>query len=846
MAKKNSNTGGKISTTSNKKAWAQANYKKNKGKGDCVCNFRIKRLISLKKKNRHINRKHPRMVAEREKNQELKKKIENKKLTQTENTKNQTKSTTSSITEKNFRGRGEIIKINNTEVYVQKKNENNKGKGDFVCDICEKRFISAKQRRRHARKNCGISFTKYQENREKENQKVRKMKEKKAAKAREEEADPQIKKILEKNGIECNDKYICVVDKYKFKLPHIKNQNNLLYYGSYNNQYTILKIFKYCSESERKTYAKINELSLNEENSFFPTVLFFGENVLVETYEGPDLKSLFNFCAKIKESRCDMITLCNIALDVLNAYKKLTQVGLFYFDMKPQNLTWNFKKNKIILIDFDNVSNEEMCNSYFKGTEANTKELRSLESLLCFLMFIYKKPLWAKSVSEHRTNEKDIYFKNKVYKKDYEELPNLCYFLEQVCSINEFDSEFLNRIIAFFSNKLSSYKNVGYRFIWEKYFNTIHEKISNGKIERNFLQKVFHEPFCLEKYFSYKKRKENKTKIYTKKPDSLISIENTLKDSDQIEIDKFDLNFIFATRDLIKAKTYINAEEILRKKMIKKCYVCNESELMKDFVFCKVCSDCFHKKCVENNFDVCGRCQNREGINLNKIFKEYKIYSLIFTNINTSNKFQGTLKLPKKFVKVDLDQILKEKKIEFCDNLVYSKSCPEILNKYFLEDIQILSEDNIQTYNEFKKHSINGMYCPVKIEKSERQNYIVKSTDSINKNTIICEYAGDVLFFRDVLFRESNDSKMDLINGPNSDLSLVIYPYLHANLGRFLSGINNATKDKCNVLSAKVRINDSIHVLLIAKCGIKKNEILYYDYNGGILNEYNTSNFIKE
>ena len=45
--------------------------------------------------------------------------------------------------------------------------------------------------------------------------------------------------------------------------------------------------------------------------------------------------------------------------------------------------------------------------------------------------------------------------------------------------------------------------------------------------------------------------------------------------------------------------------------------------------------------------------------------------------------------------------------------------------------------------------------------------------------------------------------------------------------------------------SAKVSINGVLHILLIAKKDIEKNEILYYDYNAGAKrNNYPTKNFI--
>ena len=132
----------------------------------------------------------------------------------------------------------------------------------------------------------------------------------------------------------------------------------------------------------------------------------------------------------------------------------------------------------------------------------------------------------------------------------------------------------------------------------------------------------------------------------------------------------------------------------------------------------------------------------------------------------------------------------------------------------------------------------------MKIVYDEKQGYIVKQTAEILTNTIISEYSGDVFFFRDSLLMKKNDSIMELIHSPCSDTSLVIIPQKYGNLGRFLSGINNTKKNTDqNVYSLRVNIEGSIHVLLLAKRKINKGEILYYDYNAGGYNAYDTSNF---
>jgi hypothetical protein len=112
--------------------------------------------------------------------------------------------------------------------------------------------------------------------------------------------------------------------------------------------------------------------------------------------------------------------------------------------------------------------------------------------------------------------------------------------------------------------------------------------------------------------------------------------------------------------------------------------------------------------------------------------------------------------------------------------------------------------------------------------------------------TLICEYSGDVTLARNKIF-DNNDSIMELIRTPSSSTSLVICPEKSSNIARFISGINNFDKKstkKQNVSSIRFNINGQAHVLLYASKTIKKNDILYYDYNAGGLDGYPTENFI--
>ena len=108
-----------------------------------------------------------------------------------------------------------------------------------------------------------------------------------------------------------------------------------------------------------------------------------------------------------------------------------------------------------------------------------------------------------------------------------------------------------------------------------------------------------------------------------------------------------------------------------------------------------------------------------------------------------------------------------------------------------------------------------GQYNYIKIEEEDPQGYVIKANKEIKKNTLICEYVGDVLTFQELCVKKiKNDSIMDLIWTPQSETSLVICPHKNSNIARFISGVN---KNQVNTFSTKVSINGVVHILLIAE-----------------------------
>jgi integrase len=187
--------------------------------------------------------------------------------------------------------------------------------------------------------------------------------------------------------------------------------------------------------------------------------------------------------------------------------------------------------------------------------------------------------------------------------------------------------------------------------------------------------------------------------------------------------------------------------------------------------------------------------------------------------------------------KDSLFNALKEKNIEFSDDLIFYTGNGE--------EIQTLKPADVEVFHEFKKQSRQGFYAPVKLVQDPIQGWIVKATGFIKRFTLLCEYSGEVVDPEKDQEVTRSDALMDYLSSESSNL--VIFPDKFGNLARFISGVNNETgKHTQNVKSIKVKIDGSLHILLYTTRNIHPGETLYYDYNEGGLNEKDTSNFVTE
>ena len=348
-------------------------------------------------------------------------------------------------------------------------------------------------------------------------------------------------------------------------------------------------------------------------------------------------------------------------------------------------------------------------------------------------------------------------------------------------------------------------------------------------------------------YFEFKLEpnhiKSSKKYISSSKNDFTNYIENEKLNENDYEYCKYCLEIVKNNR---KLKKY----ELIEK--FKICAICfkidykiNENDKNR-FTKCDECENIIHKECIKKTECTC----KTKAFFENKITCFKIINKIIYEKYGIKKKKKLNLILPPKFGNFNIIRLLAdEKKLKFNDNLFYE--IDERLYNFKEYDTIELEEADKKIYYKLKELTKKGNYDYITIEKDTIQGNVVIASTYIQKNTLLCEYAGNVITLQENYKKirnkeiEKNDSIMDLIITPFSETTLIICPYNCANLGRFFSGVNNnndSSKANINVYSIKVLIDGSIHILLITSKDINEGEILYYDYNGDG-NSYPTDGF---
>ncbi|KAH7284142.1 hypothetical protein KP509_34G040900 [Ceratopteris richardii] len=156
-----------------------------------------------------------------------------------------------------------------------------------------------------------------------------------------------------------------------------------------------------------------------------------------------------------------------------------------------------------------------------------------------------------------------------------------------------------------------------------------------------------------------------------------------------------------------------------------------------------------------------------------------------------------------------------------------------------------MKKEDKASYQKCKEMCKRGDCPPLLVKFDSHEGFVVEADGFIKDLTIVAEYTGDV----DYMSKRENDdgdSIMGLLFTDSESKDLVICPDKRGNIARFVSGINNHTREgkkKQNLKSVRFDIDGEAHALLIAIRDIHKGERLYYDYNG-YQNDYPTEHFV--
>ncbi|CAI6003068.1 unnamed protein product [Closterium sp. NIES-65] len=183
----------------------------------------------------------------------------------------------------------------------------------------------------------------------------------------------------------------------------------------------------------------------------------------------------------------------------------------------------------------------------------------------------------------------------------------------------------------------------------------------------------------------------------------------------------------------------------------------------------------------------------------------------------------------------------------FVDGLEYPfKAVPRGMNEPGREvgGMQVLSRENVGVLERCKEMWRDGAPPPLIVKHDPCQGFVVEADAPIADRTIVTEYGGVV----DSMARRRHDpcdAMMGLLFTGRDKTDLVICPDEAANFARFISGINNHTKEgrrKINLRCVRFSVKGEARALLIATRRIAKGERLYYDYNR-LVHEYPTMHF---
>ncbi|KAH7278698.1 hypothetical protein KP509_38G052900 [Ceratopteris richardii] len=186
--------------------------------------------------------------------------------------------------------------------------------------------------------------------------------------------------------------------------------------------------------------------------------------------------------------------------------------------------------------------------------------------------------------------------------------------------------------------------------------------------------------------------------------------------------------------------------------------------------------------------------------------------------------------------------------VKYSNELTYVPGlAPRAANNPSLEKggMQVMNREDKAAYDQCKEMCTRGACPPLLVKFDPHEGFVVEADGCIKDFTIVAEYTGDVDYMSKRK-HDDGDSLMGLLFTEKQSKDLVICPDNRGNIARFVSGINNHTREgkkKQNLRSVRFNIDGEAHALLIAIRDIHKGERLYYDYNG-YQQDYPTEHFV--
>ncbi|KAL3684586.1 hypothetical protein R1sor_002608 [Riccia sorocarpa] len=308
------------------------------------------------------------------------------------------------------------------------------------------------------------------------------------------------------------------------------------------------------------------------------------------------------------------------------------------------------------------------------------------------------------------------------------------------------------------------------------------------------------------------------------------------------------------------------SEDVADKYAELRCKSCGSGDSEAEMVLCDGCDLGFHTFCLRPILAAvpaeewfCPSCTKSPAVKefpkiQTKIIDFFRIEK--FSGAPESKKRRrnsGNLTLSKRSRKLavhnpskDPDRLLEQMRslatalttsnILYSDELTYPPGCaPRESNDASLEigGMQEMSKDDRAAYELSKRMWREGQVAPLIVKHDPGQGFVVEADSAIKDMTIVAEYIGDVDYMKNRVNDDGNGI-MGLLFTNNPSSELVICPDKRANIARFVSGINNHTREgkkKQNLRCIRFNVDGEARALLIAIRDIAKGERLYYDYN---------------